>query len=246
MVIPEASHFCSHRKPWKQNTTPNLSACVHRFARVKPWGPFRLLHTMPFCSPELVEALLHLKAGKKQIDSWYHILSCKLPSQNDDGNVNAPVIYSTLCSQTLCPWTTKSLLEWDGEEIHSNSYDLAQKKNKWLKLGWLNKNKHDWKTGVWTLTLLIKPKQFFTFSGQRFRISGMKVRRAWKGRRDADGIWESCRSTNVKTNRAGGTRNQSALLIPKNISSSTAFQGNYFNLPGDNTNCIWLVISLNS
>lgn len=61
-------------------------------------------------------------------DSSYHLLSCKLPSQNTDGNVNAPVIYCTLSSQILCPWTKKKIL--NGEEICSSSYDLVQRKAK--------------------------------------------------------------------------------------------------------------------
>lgn len=82
-----------------------------------------------------------------------------------------------------------SSLEWDGEEICSSSYEPVHRKvKKWMPPGWLNKNKYDWKTGVLTLTLLIKPEQFFIFSGQSFCISGMKLHSAW---RDADGTWEN-------------------------------------------------------
>lgn len=136
--------------------------------------------------------------------------------------------------------------EWDGEEINSSSYDLVQRKGKdgwkldgWIKQVWLkNRNLNPNIADQARTVLHIFWTKFLNFRHEGIKCLERKERCRWQlGKL----LVYKCLGW---TNRAVGTCNWSALWIPKekNISSSTAFQGNYFNLPGDNINHIWLVI----
>lgn len=122
------------------------------------------------------------------------------------------------------------------------------KKPKEMKPAWLNKNM--------TESQEFEPWHCRTcWNSSSCSLDKASEFQAWRhtvpGKGDAVGTWDSCWSASVSDRQTEqqGTCNRSALLIPKEkiiSSSNTAFQGNYFNLPGDNINHIWLVIFLSS